>query len=35
MENFDDPDWWDTWLRKNLKKKMRAFSKRLKHLEND
>ncbi len=34
MENFDNPDWWDKWLRKNLKKKVRAFSKRLKQMEN-
>ena len=35
IENFDTPDWWDKWQRKNLKKKVSAFSKRLKQQEDD
>jgi hypothetical protein len=30
MENFFNPKWWDKWLRKNLKKKERLVSKRVK-----
>jgi hypothetical protein len=28
MENFYKPDWWNKWLSKNLKKKLRLFSKK-------
>jgi hypothetical protein len=24
-----NPEWWDKWLRKNLKKKVRLFSKKI------
>jgi hypothetical protein len=30
MENLFNPKWWDKWLKKNLKKKARLFSKRVK-----
>jgi len=33
MEYFDTPDWWDKWQRKNLRKKIRVLSKRLKQQE--
>jgi hypothetical protein len=26
-EEFCNPVWWDNWVRKNLKKKARSFSK--------
>jgi hypothetical protein len=29
-ENFYNPDWWDRWLKKNLKKKTTLFSKTVK-----
>jgi hypothetical protein len=33
MDYYDDPEWWDKWLRRNLKKKVRAFSRRMKQEE--
>jgi len=30
MENFFNPKWWDKWLEKNLKKKIRLLSKKVK-----
>jgi len=33
MEYYDDPEWWDRWCRRNLKKKVRAFSRQLKEEE--
>jgi len=27
IENFYSPDWWDKWLKENLKKKITLFSK--------
>jgi hypothetical protein len=30
MENFFNPKWWDKWLGKNLKKKVKLFSKKAK-----
>jgi len=29
-QNYYNPDWWDEWLKKNLKKKVRLFSKTVK-----
>jgi hypothetical protein len=32
-EQFHDPEWWDEWLERNRKKKMRVLSKRLREQE--
>jgi hypothetical protein len=32
---FCNPVWWDNWVRKNLKKKMRLFSKIVSAVERD
>jgi hypothetical protein len=29
-QNFYNPDWWDKWVRKNLKKKIKLLSKKVK-----
>jgi hypothetical protein len=28
MENYQNPDWWDEWLKKNYKKQMKLLYKR-------
>ncbi len=35
MENINNPDWWDKWVRKNLKKKARSLNKRVKQLNRE
>jgi hypothetical protein len=31
--DFYTPDWWNDWSRKNLKRKLKEFSRRLKQQE--
>jgi hypothetical protein len=34
-ETFYCPDWWDSWLEENFKRKLVIFSRRFKQLEED
>jgi hypothetical protein len=29
IDNFYSPDWWDGWAKKNLRRKLREFSRNL------
>ena len=35
MENYYNPDWWDEWVAKSLKKKARLLNKRVRHLNRE
>ena len=35
MEDYYTPDWWDNWSKRNLKKKARVLSRRLKQLNRE
>jgi hypothetical protein len=32
MENYQNPDWWDDWLKKNYKKQMKLMYQRDRYL---